>query len=114
MNRISFKGSRELVEDFAERFLEINPVALRPSDEVREVFGLRIEAVANEFGIEVRHLENAIDFLFEHGVPADSIGKLFEDGGEKAAGLARDVAVLERYLDNGTITSVEIVDERRF
>ena len=114
MNRISFKGSRELVEDFAERFLEIHAVAIEPAAEVRELFGSRIEEVSRRSGVEVRHLENAVDFLFDHGVPAEAIENLFEGGGDGAAALAGDVAVLEMYLEDGTIVSVETVDEKRF
>lgn len=114
MNRISFKGSRALVEDFAERFLEIHTVSIKPAGEVRDLFGRLIEEVSREHGVEVRHLENVVDYLFEHGVPTAAIGCLFEEGGAGAASLARDAATLENYLEDGTIASVETVEETRF
>ncbi|HER42990.1 MAG TPA: hypothetical protein ENO08_00840 [Candidatus Eisenbacteria bacterium] len=111
MNRISFKGSSAVIVDFAERFLEIHPVRIEPDEEVRERYGRDLERLARSEHVEHRHLENVMDFLYEHGVPQAELDELVEARGGELAGLARDAAVLERYLSDGTILDVMIIDD---
>ena len=111
MNRISFKGSSAVIVDFAERFLEIHPVRIEPSEEIRERYRRDIEALAKSEHVELRHLENVMDFLFEHGVVVDELDELTSDRKCELADLARDAATLERYLADGTIMDVMILDD---
>jgi hypothetical protein len=108
MNRISFKGTSRIIVDFAERFLELAPVQIEPAEEVRERFGRDLEQVARARDIELRHLENVADFLYEHGVPGEDIAALCQGEGEGIASLARDAAILEGFLQNGTIIDVRV------
>ena len=113
MNRISFKGSSEVIVDFAERFLELHPVRIEPSEEVRERYLRDLEGIAQSEHVEMRHLENVVDFLCEHGVSTAEIDDLVETRSAELASLARDAALLERYLADGTIHSVRVLEERR-
>jgi hypothetical protein len=101
----------DVLIDFAERFLEVDPVILQPEDEVRERFGSLIDRIVLPEDLQVRHLENVVDFLYEHGTAAADIEKLFSSGGGGILGLARDVAILERYLDKGMIIDVRVIEE---
>ena len=76
MNRISFKGSSTVIVDFAERFLELHPVRIEPSEEVRERYGRDLENLAKSECVELRHLENVMDFLYEHGVAEAELDEL--------------------------------------
>ncbi len=111
MNRISFKGSSGVIVDFAERFLEIHPVRIEPSADVRERYGRDLENLAKAERVELRHLENVLDFLFEHGVADDELEELTSGRTRELADLARDAAILERYLADCTIMDVMIVDD---
>ena len=111
MNRISFKGSSAVIVDFAERFLELHPVRIEPSEEVREAYGRDLENIAKSERIELRHLENVMDFLFEHGVVQVELEELTSIRQHELADLARDAAILERYITDGTIMDVMIVDD---
>jgi hypothetical protein len=111
MNRISFKGSSGIIVDFAERFLELHPVRIEPSEEVRERYGRDLETIAKAEHVELRHLENVMDFLFEHGVVKAELDELTSDRRCELADLARDAAILERYISDGTIMDVMIVDD---
>ncbi len=111
MNRISFKGSSSVIVDFAERFLEIHPVRIEPSEEVRERYGRDLESLAKSGHVELRHLENVMDFLFEHGVSEVELDELTSTRTHELAGLARDAATLEGYLSDGTIMDVMILDD---
>jgi hypothetical protein len=108
MNRISFKGTSRIIVDFAERFLELAPVRIEPADEVRERFGRDLERIARALDIELRHLENVTDFLYEHGVPEQEITALCAGDGAGISSLARDAAVLEGFLQDGTIIDVRV------
>jgi hypothetical protein len=112
MNRISFKGASSVIVDFAERFLELHPVRIEPSEEVRERYGRDLEALAKAERVELRHLENVMDFLSEHGVSQAELDELTESRSADLAGLARDAAVLERYLSDGTIIDVTVFEDR--
>ncbi len=111
MNRISFKGSSSVIVDFAERFLEIHSVRIEPSEEVREGYRRVLEALAKSEHVELRHLENVMDFLFEHGVAEAELDELASARTHELAGLARDAATLEGYLSDGTIMDVMILDD---
>ena len=111
MNRISFKGSSAVIVDFAERFLEIHPGRIEPSEEVREGYGRDLENLAQAEHVELRHLENVMDFLFEHGIARDELEELTSTRTRELADLARDAAILERYLADGTIMDVMILDD---
>jgi hypothetical protein len=111
MNRISFKGSSAVIVDFAERFLETHVIRIEPSEEVREIYGRELESLARSAHVELRHLENVMDFLHEHGAPRAELDELVEARSGELADLARDVAVLERYLIDGTILDVMILDD---
>lgn len=108
MNRISFKGTSRIVVDFAERFLELHPVQIEPADEVREKFGRSLERIARARDIELRHLENVTDFLYEHGIPEQEIAARCEGDGAGIASLARDASILEEFLRSGTIIDVRV------
>ena len=112
MNLISFKGSSEVLVDFAERFLEIHPVRIEPSEEVRERYGRDLESIARAEHVQLRHLENVMDFLHEHGVPRAVLDELADSRSGELAGLARDAAVLERYISDGTIIDITVNEER--
>jgi hypothetical protein len=112
MNRISFKGASAVIVDFAERFLESHPVRIEPAEEVRERYLRDLEDIAVSEKIELRHLENVMDFLYEHGVEQAVLDEMTASRGRELADLARDAAVLEEYLVDGTITNVKIVEER--
>jgi len=111
MNRISFKGSSAVLVDFAERFLETHPVRIEPDEEVRERYRRDIERLARSAHVEIRHMENVVDFLHEHGVARAELDELVEGRSGELADLARDAAVLERYLSDGTILDVVILDD---
>lgn len=111
MNRISFKGSSAVIVDFAERFLEFHSVRIEPSEEVREAYGRDLENIAKSERIELRHLENVMDFLFEHGIVQAELEELTSTRQCELADLARDAAILERYITDGTIMDVMIVDD---
>lgn len=111
MNRISFKGSSAVIVDFAERFLEIHPVRIEPSEEIRERYRRDLEALAKTEHVELRHLENVMDFLFENGIVEDELDDLTSTRRRELADLARDAATLERYLEDGTIMDVMILDD---
>jgi hypothetical protein len=111
MNRISFKGSSGLIVDFAERFLELHPVRIEPSEEVRERYGRDLEPLARAEHVELRHLENVMDFLFEHGVVQAELDELTSVRINDLADLARDAAILERYISDGSIMDVMIIDD---
>jgi hypothetical protein len=113
MNRISFKGSTTVILDFAERFLEIHPVRIEPAEEVREKYGRELESLATAEQVELRHLENVLDFFYEHGLEQVELEKLVTSKRRELAGMARDAAVLERYLSDGTILDVAVHDEGR-
>lgn len=108
MNRISFRGTSRILVDFAERFLELHTVQIQPADEVRERYGRALERIARSRDLELRHLENAADFLYEHGVPGSDIAALCEGDGAGMASLARDAATLEGFLRDGTIIDVRV------
>ena len=112
MNLISFKGSSAVLVDFAERFLETHPVRIEPSEEVRERYGRDLERIAKAEHVQLRHLENVMDFLHEHGVPRSELDELTDTRSGELADLARDAAVLERYLSDGTIMEVTVHEER--
>lgn len=112
MNRISFKGASAVIVDFAERFLELHPVRIEPADEVRERYGRDLESLAGAEKVELRHLENVMDFLYEHGVEQAELDELAASRRRELADLARDAAVLERYLIDGTIMDVMILEDR--
>ena len=112
MNLISFNGDSAVLVDFAERFLETHPVRIEPSDEVRERYGRDLERIAKAEHVQLRHLENVMDFLHEHGVPRSELDELTDTRIGELAGLARDAAVLERYLSDGTIMEVTVHEER--
>ncbi len=112
MNRISFKGASSVIVDFAERFLELHPVRIEPAGEVRERYGRNLESLAGAEKIELRHLENVMDFLYEHGVEQAELDELPASRRYELAELARDAAVLERYLSDGTIMDVMILEDR--
>lgn len=105
-NRISFEGSTRILVDFAERFLELHEVRIQPADEVRERFGCPLARIAREREIELRHLENVADYLYEHGIPEGEIAALCEGRGPGIASLARDAAALEEFLRGGSIIDV--------
>ena len=111
MNRISFKGSSVVIVDFAERFLDLHPVRIEPSEEIREGYGRDLESLAKSEHVELRHLENVMDFLFEHGVVQSELDELISTRPGELAGLARDAAILERYLSDGTIMDVMILED---
>jgi len=111
MNRISFKGSSAVIVDFAERFLELHPVRIEPSEEVREKYGRDLENLAKSERVELKHLENVMDFLFEHGVVEEELEEYTTTRQRELADLARDAAILERYLTDGTIMDVMILDD---
>lgn len=111
MNRISFKGASAVIVDFAERFLESHPVRIEPAEEVREKFGRSLESLALSEKVEIRHLENVMDFLYEHGVEQAELDELTTLRGRELADLARDAAVLESYLIDGTIMDVMILED---
>jgi hypothetical protein len=111
MNRISFKGSSSVIEDFAERFLEAHPVRIEVLEETRERYGRELESLSARERVELRHLENVIDFFYEHGVSQDELDDLVGSRGGELAGLARDAAVLGRRLADGTILDVVVVEE---
>jgi hypothetical protein len=111
VTRISFKGSSAVIVDFTERFLELHPVRIEPSEEVREVYGRDLEEIANAEHVELRHLENVMDFLYEHGIAPVELEELTSTRACELADLARDAAILERYLTDGTIMDVMILDD---
>jgi hypothetical protein len=111
MNRISFKGDSSVLVDFVERFLETHPVRIEPAEPVRERYGRSLESLAVSERVELRHLENVMDFLYEHGVEQVALDELAESRRHELAGLARDAAVLEGYLLDGTIMDVTILEE---
>ena len=111
MNRISFKGSSAVIVDFAERFLEIAPVRIEPCEEVRERYRRDLESIAKSGRVELRHLENVLDFLFENGVARAELDELTSTRARELADLARDAATLEQYISDGTIMDVMIVDD---
>lgn len=108
MNRISFKGTSRIIVDFAERFLDLHTVQIQPADEVREKYGRALERIARACDIELRHLENVADYLYEHGVPERDIKALCEGDGAGIASLARDAAMLEDFLHDGAIIDVRV------
>jgi hypothetical protein len=112
MNRISFKGASAVIVDFAERFLESHPVRIEPAEEVRERYGRDLESLALSEKIELRHLENVMDFLYEHGVEQAVLDELTSSRRSEFAGLARDAALLESYFVDGTIMDVTILDDK--
>ena len=112
MKRISFKGSSAVIVDFAERFLELHPVRIEPSEEVRERYGRDLENLAKSECVELRHLENVMDFLYEHGVAEAELDELTSTRMRELADLARDAAILERYFSDGTIMDVMIINDR--
>jgi hypothetical protein len=112
VNLISFKGASSVLVDFAERFLETHPVRIEPSDEVRERYGRDLERIAKAEHVQLRHLENVMDFLHEHAVPRSELDELADARSGELAGLARDASVLERYLSDGTIMEVTVHEER--
>jgi len=112
MNRISFKGASTVIVDFAERFLEPHPVRIEPAEEVRERYGRDLENIAGSEKVELRYLENVMDFLFEHGVAEAELDELTASRRHELADLARDAAVLERYLSDGTIMDVMVFEDR--
>ena len=111
MNRISFKGASAVIVDFAERFLESHPVRIEPACEVRERYGKDLEGLAVSEKIELRHLENVMDFLYEHGIEQAVLDELTASRRGELAGLARDAALLENYLVDCTIVDVTILDD---
>jgi hypothetical protein len=111
MNRISFKGASSVIVDFAERFLEENPVRIEVLEETRERYGRDLEALSVKERVELRHLENILDFFYENGVAADELDDLVCSRGLELAGLARDAALLEQRLADGTILDVMIIEE---
>ncbi len=111
MNRISFKGASAVIVDFAERFLELHPVRIEPAEEVRERYGRDLESLAGAEKVELRHLENVMDFFYEHGVEQAELDELTSSRRHELAELARDAAVLERRLTDGTIMDVMILDD---
>jgi N-acetylglutamate synthase-like GNAT family acetyltransferase len=109
MNRISFKGASAVIVDFSERFLELHPVRIEPAEEVRERYGRDLESLAGAEKVELRHLENVMDFFYEHGVEQAELDELTSSRRHELAELARDAAVLERRLTDGTIMDVMII-----
>ena len=112
MNRISFNGASAVIVDFSERFLELHPVRIEPAEEVRERYGRDLESLAVSEKIELRHLENVIDFLYEHGVEQAVLDELTSSRRREFADLARDAALLEGYLVDGTIMDVMIIEDK--
>jgi hypothetical protein len=110
VNRISFKGMTEVLVDFAERFLVIDPIIIQPADGVRERFGRLIEAIDLPEDLELRHLENVVDFLYEHGVSNAEIEELLSSDSGRVIDLANDVAILEKHLEKGMIIDVRVID----
>jgi hypothetical protein len=111
MNRISFKGSSSVIVDFCERFLELHEVRIEPAPEIREEYARDLERVAKAERVELRHLENVLDFLYEHGTDRQELDDLTSSRCGELAELAKDAAVLERYLFGGTIVDVMIQEE---
>ncbi len=110
MNRISFNGASAVIVDFSERFLELHPVRIEPAEEVRERYGRDLESLAGAEKVELRHLENVMDFFYEHGVEQAELDELTSSRRHELAELARDAAVLECRLTDGTIMDVMIIE----
>lgn len=111
MNRISFSGSSEVIEDFAERFLERSPAPFEPLEETAERYGEVLSGIAETHRVPLVHLEKVVDFLVMHDVPEEEIDRLLTGEVEELAGLARDAGILEKYVGDGTIIKFSVTGE---
>ncbi len=114
MNKISFKGSNEIVRDIVSRFFGIDGKPVQPSGEQLSRYAQSLGEIAAANSIEPRALERLLDFLIAHGVAKTRLDQLTGERVDELVRLAIDVETLERYRRDGTITDVRVVDEWPF
>ncbi|GEM_PF-2859196 len=111
MNRISFKGARNILEDFSVRFLSVGAERMPPSEEIRVRYGGVLGSIASRRSVELERLLDIVDFLLANGVGEESIVRMIEENDGDLAGLAGDAELLAVCCSNGTITDVKIFEE---
>ena len=111
MNLISFKGRTMIIRDFASWLFGGPEEGAVPGAGVSAGFKETLSRVARERSVPIETLNEVIDFLARHGARAERILELIEERADELAGLAQDVALLERYRSEGIIRNVRIIEE---
>ena len=111
MNRISFSGSSDVVRDFVDRFLESAGTRFEPLEETLERYGEPIQEIAARKGIDQRQLEKVVDFMVACDMPEEALERFFSIDDGRLESLARDAAILESYVEDGTIERFRVQEE---
>ncbi len=114
MNKISFKGSNAIIQDIVSRFFGLDGKPVQPSGVKRSPNTKSLGEIAATSSIEPRTLEILLDFLTAHGVAKARLDQLTGERVDELVRLALDVETLKRYMRDGTITDVRVVDEWPF
>jgi hypothetical protein len=114
MNKISFKGSNEIIRDIVSRFLAVDDESAQPSGPGRSRYARALGEIAAARSVEKHVLTILLDFLMAHGVTEERLDQLTGERVGELVRLALDAEILGRYRRDGTITDVRVVDEWPF
>jgi hypothetical protein len=111
MNRISFRGSTHVIKDFADRFLDSPLASFEPLEETVDRYGPQLGSIASSMDVDIRYLEKIVDFMVTCDLPGSRIQAFLTGDSNELENLIRDVQLLEKYVQDGTILDVRIEDE---
>lgn len=114
MNKISFKGSNEIIRDIVSRFFGVDGEPVQQSGAERSRYAHSLGEIAAARSVEPRVLGLLLDFLIVHGVAEERLDQLTGERVDELVQLSLDVEILRRYRRDGTITDVRVVDEWPF
>ena len=114
MNKISFKGSNAIIKDIVARFLAGDDGPIVPTDAERRWLETAAGKIDAAGAVDRQCLGFLLDYLVTHGWTKAKLDWMITERSDELVRLARDVGCLRRYMRDGTITDVRIVDEWPF